>query len=354
LFMALRVFTQTRMQAVLAFLVALCAVPLKSLSLLPAFLLEIKLPNSHPGLTDFVAWSSDGFFHGIASSPLVTFGTGTTLLAMSLIALYLQTSQERYLQGAALTMFLSAIVHPFEVFVMAPGAGLALLWCFRRRWKQGVRRALFLGLCSALGVFPFALLAWRHPWVWDAAQLNHWSPGSPDRLLLMLGLPAILGLVCVFMKGRENLPGDVLLKCWFGVTLIGIYVPFIPWSQHLFDGFHYATALLVVRQAAQMSTVRSAVMSYRRLAATALAGVCVLSLTPHFVFRLQDYRDGNAPHPELLFSTVIPKDEIAVIAWLRTHAKPTDLVLGSLETAAWLATVPNAQLCKSPLVQPHF
>src|SRR5262245_31752316 len=95
LFFAVRVFTETAKQFWASFLVILCVVPLPSLAVLPSFIMGNSRPSI--GVGYFVWPSSDGFFHGISGSALVTFGTATTLIAFSLLAKYIMTKQRRYL-----------------------------------------------------------------------------------------------------------------------------------------------------------------------------------------------------------------------------------------------------------------
>src|SRR5690349_7085518 len=92
----------------------------------------------------------------------------------------------------------------------------------------------------------------RQPWLQDLAHQSRWQlPGEVHEIMLILGLPAILVLLLLVTRPRMASPTDRLLQIWFVCTLIGIFLPVIPSPQHLFDGFHYATALLLVRQASQ-------------------------------------------------------------------------------------------------------
>jgi hypothetical protein len=332
LLFAIRVFTASKKQALGALFIALCVVPLKSLVLLPAFLLGLDIWRDLPGLSDYFWWSADGFFHGISGSVMATFGTGITLLAMGLLARYLQTNEKRYLTAAGAAAFLSAFFHPMEVCVIVGAGSLTLLLRKGRQWIRASREVAVLSLPGAAGLAVHIIPALRYQWLYDAAQQLRWSAVSPLHLLLMLGLPAILVAVLFFIRTRMASPSDLLLQCWFWVTLIGIYIPWVPWSQHFLDGFHYATALLLVRQGLQIELVRQMWRSYPRLAASALIVCSVLSLVPHVFYRIQSF--------DRLLTTLAPEEEIALIHWMRQNAKPDQLVLAPLENAPWLATVP--------------
>src|SRR5262249_27753744 len=107
---ALRVFTRSRTQVIAAFLLSICVVPVKSLAIFPAFVLGSYLWRRLPCIYDFVWLTSDGFFHGLFQSPLVTFGTATTLLALALIGRYVQSNEARYLTRAGWVVFVSGLM----------------------------------------------------------------------------------------------------------------------------------------------------------------------------------------------------------------------------------------------------
>lgn len=338
LFWALRVFTASRGQAVGAMLVLLCTVPLQSLAQLPLTL--IGRGDMLPGIGDFVWWSSDGFFHGISGSLAVTFGTAIALVALCCLGQYLKTEERRWLVGASLAAFVSGLMHPFEVFVIASAGSLTLVVWRGRQWRRAVPEVATLGLASALGLAPYVVMTLTHPWLREAAAQNHWQPGSPLGVLRMLGLPAILALAFLVIRPRMSSPTDLLLQAWFVCTLVGIYVPFVPWSQHLFDGFHYVTALLLVRQVSHSPLAAWFRQSYPRLAQAVLALGVLLSVSAYITYQVQSFRDGRLPTPDRLFTSVAPQDEAATIAWLQGYARSDQLVLAPLDSAAWLATVP--------------
>ena len=160
LFYALRTFSETPKQACAAFLVVLCSIPLASLAILPAFIFTLGQRGVLWGIGDFVWWSSDGFFHGISGSLLVTFGTGITIASFAFLARYLTTEKKRYLGCACLCTFLSALIHPFEVVVIV-GAGAVALF-FRsidagraryQKWHCSAYRPRSVSPLTCLGLY---------------------------------------------------------------------------------------------------------------------------------------------------------------------------------------------------------
>ena len=340
---AVRTFTETRGQARAAWGVLLLSVPLTSLLIVPAWLVTGSRWSPFPvlpGLGDFVFWSSDGLLHGISGSIFVTFGTATTVLAFALLARYLQTERTWFLLGACLTLAVSALVHPYEVVVIVSAGALSLLVL---HWGRGARLAAeeaALGAASLLGVLPLALLALQTPWIRAAAEVNRWAPQNPLRLLITLGIPSILAAVFLVARPRMSTKTDLLLQLWFACTLVGVYVPWMHWSQHLLDGFLYGTAILLVRQAEQSPSVRRLRQAYPRIATAGFVGLFGLSLVPYVVFPMQSFKDGKEANPNRLFSAVAPRDEQEAITWLRNHAQSDQLVLAPPEHAPWFATVP--------------
>ena len=340
LFFCFRVFTDTRKQAVAAFFTILGSVPITALAILPGFVLTFGRWNRLPGLGDFIWWSSDGFFHGIDGAVGATFGTATTLLAFAYLARYLKTEQKRYLAYASTTTFVSAFFHPFEVFVIAGAGAGTILWRSGRQWPRALLETALLGVSGAAGLSHYVVLSLRHQWLRDSVDLARWDPGSPLKVLVMLGLPTVLALVFLVMQPKMASKTDLLLQAWVVCTLVFLYIPWIPHSQHLLDGFHYAVGLLLVRQVSQSAAAGRILKRYPHLVLRACSACCLLSIAPYVVFYRQSFRDGQAAQPARLYTTVAPNDELAAVAWLRQNARDDQLVLGPPDSAPWLATVP--------------
>lgn len=293
-----------------------------------------------PGIQDFFWASSDGFFHGIAGSVLVTLGTGLTLLFYCLIGSYLKTGNRRYLMAAGLAAFASAFAHPFEIFAIGPAALLAILWTCERKWKRAVGDGFVLGVPAVLGILPYVLLSLATPWMHLAALQNRWTPEPPLRLLIILGLPTMFALILLVLRPRMASKSDALLQTSVLCVLVGVYVPVLPWSQHLMAGYHYMVALLLARQVFQIPRLKWVWERWPRLAGAALAIWVLSAVSTYAVYIRKAYADGRVAENTLLFSTVAPIEERLVIDWLRKNALPTHLVLAPPAQASWLATVP--------------
>lgn len=352
LFYAVRQFTESAAQARAAYVAVLLAVPVQSLLYLPAFAKPGRSwsqPVSLHGAGEFVWWTSDGFFHGISGSALVTFGTAATLLAFGLLARYLRGGGRGYLFGAALTACVSAAVHPFEILVIASAGPLALLLRHGAGWRQKIADALLVGGAGLLGLLPYAVLVGRHQWLRDVAAINRWTPFPPFRLLTFLGLPMIGAIVLSLLQPKESSATDRLLKLWVACALIGLYVPLVPHAQHLLDGIHYAGALLFVRQASRSGLLSGIWARHPRMIKAFVAGLAILSLGPCVAYYRQSFRDGYAVEPAQFSCAIAPRAERLAISWIHEHARPGELVLAPRESAPWFATAPVHSLASHPL-----
>jgi hypothetical protein len=337
LFFAVRVFTETANQARAAWVVMLCSVPFSSLLVLPDFFLGRSARPQVHGLAKFVFDTSDGFLHGISSSALVTLGTACTLLTFALIGAYLKSGRRAYFQSACAAVFVSALAHASEPFAIVPAVSLALAITRRRRWPVAAREIGAFAASAGLGLLPYALLASRHAWLRDLAELSRRQAlASPYQTLLALGVPTLLALLMLLIKPRLAAPTDLLLQCWVLTVLVGAHISLSPSPQHLLDGYHYGVSLLVVRQFTQISWPPR----FPRLARVSLVLLLVLSAPAYLFYWRQSYQDGAAARPELLPTTLLPAEDLQALEWLRQAARSDDLVLAPPEKASRFITVP--------------
>ncbi|HEY1184154.1 MAG TPA: hypothetical protein VGE89_08215 [Bryobacteraceae bacterium] len=342
LLFALRAFTYSQTQGRLALLVSFCSVPVASV----LAVLTLPLSKSDPWIR--LVWyaarvhgwyNNDGFVDGISGSPLVLFGSVSSVLCMGLLAKYLRTNLPKYLWWAGLVAAVSAFIHPFEIFVVMGAGGLALLMRRDRPWTQTIREVACLVIPGMAGMAPYVYLMLRHAWLRETGVQSRWIPPfSPPTLLLMLGFPAVLCVVSYVLPLRKRSVTDPLLSGWFGGVLVGLYVPWVPWSHHLLDGFFYATAMLLVRQAARWDFLRRLWME-RPVAVRISIGVwVVLSVAAHGIYLADATAAGRVAGGG--GSAVMSKTDQAVLAWLREHAGANDLVLSPRSSAGLFATVP--------------
>lgn len=353
---ALGAFMKSHHERWMAFVAMVLAVPAQSLLVLPAALLPLDRfgVSSLPGIASFVWTTSDGFFHGISGSHTVTYGTAMTLAAFAFLARFMETGRARHLAGSGIAVFLCGLVHPYEPYLIIGAGSLALvIWRWPLAWRA-LPAVSVLGACGALGVAPIAALALATPWVRDTAGITRWTAPNPAELLVTLGLPAMAAVALVFVRPRMRSATDLLLQCWVLGTLVGIYLPWVPWTQHLLDGFHYGVAMLLVRQLTQTPWIMGVWTRHRRPVAGLVGALFVLSVAPYIAYYSQSWNDGRRPEPHRLFRSVVPEDDVAARDWLAENARHTDLVLAPLDRAAWFSSVPMHSFASNRLFSITF
>lgn len=337
-FRALQIFTDSRKQAVCAFLLAICAVPLASMK--AAFVIGQVPLHKIPGLPFFYFNSGDGFFHGANGSLSSTFGTGIVMLAFGNIARYLDTAERRWLWYGAVCAFFSGLFHPFEVFVITGGGSVAFLIYRGRNWSQSIREAAILCGGGALGILVYVWQALSFEWLKEQASITKYEPGSLYLVLKTLGLPLALAILLAILQPRAGSARTLLLRCWIGAALAGIYIPVFTWTQHFLDGVLYAGALLLVREISRFRPFHNLRAAFPRLVPAALAIWCIAAIVPHVSYRLLAYMDGRRPDPLYMHSGLQPAEERELTLWLHHAAPPETLVFAPPDNAAWLAAAP--------------
>jgi hypothetical protein len=80
------------------------------------------------------------------------------------------------------------------------------------------------------------------------------------------------------MRFQLKTPGDEVLRTWFFTTIALLFVPGVPFKLHMFDGFPYIVAILLVRLLAGHVHIRSLVRDRPRLIPVLAAAAFVLCI----------------------------------------------------------------------------
>jgi hypothetical protein len=332
-------FFKTRKQAFTAFLISLACVPLASL---PGVfkLLHGVLPvlGWSAGAQEFMT-VSEGFLHSLITWPFLAYGTCGQVLAMSLLARYCRSHEQRWLRWLAVVCFFAALIHPFEIFVIVSVTAIMLL----REAEPITHRLARIGailVAAGAGLSPYVIQSLRVPWVHEATNANR--PDlyiAPAYLLATLGIPAILVVLLLLFGLPKNRDRDVLvLKTWLVSILLIFYVPGVPLALHMLDGVFFAIGILLTIQIQELAESQPILA---RPALRFLIAIAVIWMVlPHVLFRVRCWKDGTAISKIKFASAIAPNDEFAALEWLRKNASPSDLVLASEEAAPWLATAP--------------
>ena len=335
----LRVFTIGPGQSALSVVFMICAVPLRSVALLPALLLKGRVwALIHCG---YGALSSDGLFQGVANAATVTFGTATALLSLAFVGRYFSFGRKSELWAASLVVALSGFFHPFEFIPITVATALVLLWTSRDLQAALIDLSILCVPASSVVLFYF-LSTLTHPWIKVASDLNrlhniHISHNE----VLALGWPLLIGFVFAFLRSEAASQKDRFLACYVVVSLLALRMPFLPWPLHFKDGLDYAAAILVARK---LDAAHRLVRLWANHNLWRLGFVVLLvggALAPHIYFRYLTYRIGATATEAFGDDTAVATaDEVQVIAWLRGNGASEKLILAPLENAPWMATVP--------------
>jgi hypothetical protein len=319
-----------------ALLAAACALPFPLLGLAIGKIAHSPLLSviGYEGIVHYSYETADGLFRGgLSTSLTLSVGTLSVLLSMAMLARYLQSGQRGYLLALTAVTFLSALLHPFEVFLIIAASAAPLLLA------RQVKAWLIVGVAGFLGILPYLALSIRSQWQRDVAeQVAH--PVHPFSVMVNYGVPFVLVVYLLLIRFQMPKQEDRVLQSWFLSTLALGIAPGVPFALHLFDGFAYCAGFLLVRRLAVDRQLLPLLQKRRRIALTALAGFTALSAASLLVLYQQLWNDGRKAQPEMLVSAVRRVSEPPVIDWIRSHAPSDSLVLSPGEMAPWIASIP--------------
>jgi len=325
----LGIFLETRAQKIAAVAVTICSMPLT------VWLFSSRI--SLLGSVDLAYMTADGLFRGgLSNSPTLSFGTGMVLVELGLAALHFKTGQRVYSYCLAAAIFLSALVHPFEVFVTVPAVIAGFLLFARKSWRE----AILIVLGAGLGLAPHAVLSLRHPWLGDLARVFSDSAPSLAALIFSYGIGLLAVPYLLLMRSWPRNVQDKLLLVWWTITAATQLLPGVEVPQHLMDGFAALTGILVVRLAAPQPKLNELYRSHRRVWITAAACVLILAAGAYTSVYARIERDGRSTDPGFLLPAVAGTDEIAVVREMRARASVDDLALAPEPLRMLLITAP--------------
>lgn len=317
-----------------ALLAAFCAVPFRLIGWLIAQVAPLPKALVVLGLLDYSYDTADGLFRGgMSNSVTLSVGTGLVLLSMAVLARYVDGGARRHLFWLGGLTFLSAFLHPFEVFVIVAAAVVPLVIA-RRVWVW-----VGIALCGLAGLAPYLVLSFRHRWLRDVSEMTRY-PLEPFWILANFGIPFVLLVYLLLLRFRLPRPADRVLQWWFLATIVVPFLPGAPFAPHLFDGFAYCVGFLLVRRVATDARLLAVMSRHRRAAWCAVGVVTAISAASLAVLYVQIWRDGRRAEPEWLLSSVRLVSERPLIEWFRRNAGADALVLSPVDVAPWIATAP--------------
>ena len=340
-------FCTTPRQRIAAAIAIGAALPFPLLALGWTRLVGKEIPLLWIGLYQYSYETADGLLRGGASNSItLSFGTAANLFGLFFLVRYVRERHLRDLALLAATAFLSAFFHPVEacVITMASLASFALLAWRERRPAVFLRCGFVVAGSAALGLLPYVIQTWRSEWVRDISRTYEWQPESVLWVPIVFGIPTVLAVYFLLMRFPLRTPGDEVLRTWFVVTICLLFVPAVPFKLHLFDGFPYITAILLVRLLSGHVHMRSLVQSRPRAVYALMAAGIVICGPGYATLYRQIWSDGRSAQPNLLLNALVRNEEPALIDWARHNLRLDQLVMAPHEIAPWLATVPMPSL----------
>jgi hypothetical protein len=341
LILAAQTFMKTRRGILYSALAIVGALPLLLLGW--TFAKALRLPATVQqvlgiGLVQYGYDTADGLVRGgFSNSLLLTFGTAMILFAFTNLAKFVADGQHRHYYWLLLCVFLDGLFHPFEIFVIAAGA----VWPL---WKASRKReCLWLFAAAGAGMLPYVIQTLRFSWVRDLTQISPWKMGSPAWVLLVYGVPAILICWLMMIRFRVDRPEDEVLQSWFLCAALLPMIPGMPSGIHTFDGYVYAVGFLLVRKAQSDKLMSRLFVEKRGAMRLVLAGWALVSAVALGGAYAQLWKDGKSANPEYL-SAVAPREEVAMLVWMKANLPRDRLVLAPEAMAPWVAAIPMPSL----------
>ncbi len=326
------VFCASPRQLRLAIVILLCETPLKMIVWAVGTLISPALAGAFSGgALDFSYYSADGLFRGGQSNSMtLTFGTAAMLAGFTLVAKYLTDPKPWILAGLLIVCSGSALIHPYEIFVLAPGAIISFL--LYRKWGQ----AALVALASALGMAPHFFFLLRSTWLLDNSEGIHGTVNTLAWAPAVYGFPFLVLIGLMALRFSMPSASDRVLQIWFFATLLVPFIPGAPFAFHLFDGFAYCLAFLLARVASTDRQLRL-LWEQRPVLAKGLAwGLVTVPVASVAVFLIQLASDGRAAEPKYFLSSVVKTKDVQLVEWVGHNLPAGKLILSPTAIAPWI------------------
>jgi hypothetical protein len=152
----------------------------------------------------------------------------------------------------------------------------------------------------------------------------------------------------MLIRFRVERPEDEILQSWFLCAALLPMIPGMPAGMHTFDGYVYAIGFLLVRKAQSDQLISRLFRERPGAMRSVLAVWAVVSVLVLGTGYVQLWNDGKSANPAFL-SAVAPKDEVAMIAWMKANLPSDRLVLAPEAMAPWVAAIPMPSVASHDL-----
>jgi hypothetical protein len=297
--------------------------------------IDFKMPEAHP-------------FFTILTFPHFSLGAALLFAIFMVTILFHRTQHWKYVALGGIASFLLAIVHPYNLLVVAGALGvwwLALFWKERRVPAREFAALLIVGL-TALPVLLYYLYVFSSNPAFSAwaAQSGSASP-HPIHYLIGYGPLLILGVPAMVREVRRADTESILPLIWVIVVAILIYAP-LKQQRRMVEGVHVPLSILATMGlfswylprlersavARRLLTLRRSAYSPRRMRNFIIFLVLVLTL-PSNLYILASLTVTAVQHPYPFFHE---RAENEAIDWLGSETEPGDTVLAAYGTGSYI------------------
>jgi hypothetical protein len=298
-------------------------------------LIDFKMPEAHT-------------FFTLVTFPHFAVGASLLLILFSLAALLHRHWRWRYLLAGAAASFLLAIVHPYNLLVVAVTLGMWLLFFSWRERRLPVREALGLALIGlpALPPLLYYLQVFATNPVFGAWAGQSGSP-SPHPLHYLIGYGPLLILAVPAMvdRARRGDTESIMHVIWIGTVALLLYAP-LKQQRRMVEGVHVPLSLLAAMglygyylprlerspTLRKLLTLRGGGYSPRRMRSFLVFLILVLTI-PSNLYILASLSATAIIHPYPFFHE---REEIEAVEWLDEETQPHETVLASYGTGSYI------------------
>jgi len=304
-------------------------------SILGFDLIDFKMPEAH-------------IFFTLLTFPHFAAGACLLLVIFMLCLLLHRTQRWRYAVLAGLAGWILAVVHPYNLLIVAGTLGLWLLALTRQERRLPFRElagAVIIGLMSLPVFLYYQYVFATNPifGVW-ASQSGSPSP-HPLHYLIAYGPFLLLALPAMVDQARRAEADGLLPLLWVLVVTLLLYAP-LKQQRRMVEGVHvplsimsaaglysyYLPRLEESRTIRKVVTLRGQAFSRRRFSNFVVFLVFVCTV-PSNLYILASLAATAVWHPYPFFHE---REENEAIDWLAEETAPKDTVLAAYGTGSYI------------------
>ena len=304
-------------------------------SILGFDLIDFKMPEAH-------------IFFTLLTFPHFAAGATLLLLIFMLCLLLHRTQRWRYAGLAGLASLILAVVHPYNLLIVAGTLGIWLLVIIR-----GERRLPFRELVGIVIIGVMALpvfIYYEHVFATNpifgawAAQSGSPSP-HPVHYLISYGPFLILALPAMLEQARKAEADAMLPLLWVLVVALLLYAP-LKQQRRMVEGVHVPLSIMATvglysyylprleqsRRVRKLVTLRGQTFSRRKFS-NFVVFLVLVSTVPSNLYIVASLAATSVQHPYPFFHE---REENEAINWLAEETAPTDTVLAAYGTGSYI------------------